>query len=297
MAKKKRWGKKFKDKRNWKEYNEKLVKRGEFYINPRFLETWLTEIKEMNCRKIGQPYMYPNSLIEFLTILHSKGFDYRSLNGIMGSLSKRLGPFPVISFSQIRRRMLTMDINFKAKSDDLVVAVDGTGLKVNNRGDWIREKWKLRRGWLKVVIMGDKAGNIIDIRSGNEQLDENASGRSMLRTNYRKIKKYMGDGLHYTKANFNLLDHLGIEPVIKIRKDASGSGVSPKAKAVQEYEKKGYKKWAKEKGYGFRWPASEGIFSATKRMFGESVSSHKKRNMYCEAKLKFWAYQQLKDIV
>ena len=45
MVKKKRWGKKYKDNRDWKSYNEQLVKRGEFYINPRFLNGWNEEIK------------------------------------------------------------------------------------------------------------------------------------------------------------------------------------------------------------------------------------------------------------
>ena len=44
--------KKYIDKRNWVEYNEELVKRGEFYINPRFLDTWNYEIKQMNAGKI-----------------------------------------------------------------------------------------------------------------------------------------------------------------------------------------------------------------------------------------------------
>ena len=40
--------KKYVDKRDWKEYNKKLVKRGEFYINPKFLDTWIEEVKAMN---------------------------------------------------------------------------------------------------------------------------------------------------------------------------------------------------------------------------------------------------------
>ena len=53
---KKRWGKKFEDKRDWKEYNEQLIRRGEFYINPTFLETWDEEIEKLNKGKVGQPY-------------------------------------------------------------------------------------------------------------------------------------------------------------------------------------------------------------------------------------------------
>ena len=47
MVKKKRWGKKYVDNRDWRAYNNELVKRGEFYINPRFLETWNEEVKEV----------------------------------------------------------------------------------------------------------------------------------------------------------------------------------------------------------------------------------------------------------
>ena len=191
--KKKRWGKKFKDNRDWKQYNEKLVKRGEFYVNPRFLDSWLDEIKELNHRKVGQPYVYPPSMIEFLGVLRSKGFDFRALQGIMRAFARRLGPFPVISFSQIRRRIKQLPLSFHAKSKNLVVASDGSGLKVSNRGEWMRQKWQIRRGWIKVVIMGDIKGNIVDIRIGNEDLDERAASRGMIRKNQANIDKILLD--------------------------------------------------------------------------------------------------------
>ena len=82
---------------DWKLYNKHLVKLGEFYINPRFLPTWNEEIEEMNVGKIGQPYLYPNSKIQFLAVLHAKSFDYRALQGIMRALSKNnTMPFPVL---------------------------------------------------------------------------------------------------------------------------------------------------------------------------------------------------------
>jgi len=296
MAQKKRWGKKYEDKRNWKEYNEHLIKRGEFYINPRFLDGWLDELKEMNFRKVGQPYTYPDSMIDFLGVLRSKGFDYRALQGIIRSLSKKLGPFPVISFSQIRRRINKLSLSFKAKSDNLIVGCDGSGIKVSNRGEWMREKWAVRRGWIKVVIMGDANGNIVDIRIGNENLDERAASRGMIRDNRKSIDKVITDGYHDCKDTFELCDMLGIKPAIKIRENASGKGLDPRAEEVRLYQSLGYKKWSEQKGYGMRWPATEGIFSAVKRIFGESVLSHKSRNMYHEAGLKFWSYQKLRDL-
>lgn len=295
MAKTKRWGKKYKDKRNWKEYNKQLVKRGEYYINPRFLDTWLEEISSLNHNKVGQPYLYPNSMIEFLAILKSKSFDFRALEGIMRALSKRIGGFPVISYSQIRRRIKKLPLGFAAKSDHLITGIDGTGFKVSNRGEWIRQKWKIRRGWVKVVILGDTKGNIVDIRIGNDNLDENKASRGMLRKNAKNIDKNLADGLHDCVDNFDIYEKLNIEPGIKIRKNANPSGFAPRPYAVQEFQSKGYEKWAKDKEYGLRWPATEGVFSAVKRIFAETLNSHTKRNLYHEAKLKFWAYQALRD--
>lgn len=297
MVKKKRWGKRYKDTRDWKAYNKQLVKRGEFYINPSFLDTWLEETRAMNKGKVGQPYLYPHTLIAFLAILYAKAFDYRALEGIIYGLSQKLGSFPVISFSQIRRRIQKLPLRFSPRGNHLIVGTDGTGVKVSNRGEWIRQKWAVRRGWIKVVVMGDIKGNIVDIRIGNEDLDEHAASRGMLRNNHQHIDKLLGDGLYDARDNFHLCDQLGVEPVIKIRENAStrARGCLARKREVLAYKKLGYKQWAKEKQYGMRWPSTEGIFSADKRMFGECVRSHKKRNMYHEATLKFWAYQQVKD--
>lgn len=285
------------DDRDWKQYNEHLIKRGEFHINTVFIETWQLEVKVLNRRKVGQPYLYPESLIQFLAILYSRNFDYRSLQGIVRGLSRRLGPFPVICFSQIRRRIISLPISFMRKTEDLIVAVDGSGMKVGNRGEWIRHKWKVKRGWIKVVVLGDKKGNVVDVRVGNENLDERASGRGLIRANKKCIRKVLMDGYHDCKDTFELCEAEGIETGIKIRSNASNKGFGRRPKEVRMYQGLGYEGWSKAKGYGFRWVASEGIFSAVKRMFGEGVRSHCIRNMYHEAKLKFWSYQQLKAVV
>ncbi|MEK6876374.1 MAG: transposase, partial [Nanoarchaeota archaeon] len=199
-------------------------------------------------------------------------------------------------FSQIRRRMLALPVSFDAKSNKLVVGIDGSGIKVSNRGDWIREAWDVRRGWIKVVILGDTEGNIVDVRIGNENLDERASARGMLRKNNKNIKKALMDGLHDCEDTFDLCEELGIEAGIKIRENANDEGLGARPREVRLYKNLGYKEWAKEKDYGMRWPSTEGIFSGVKGIFGESVKSHKTRNMYHETKLKFWSYQKLKDI-
>ena len=58
----KRWGKKFKDNRKWPEYNEQLVKRGEFLLALDFVDDWNSELGRMNACKVGKPFRFPNTL-------------------------------------------------------------------------------------------------------------------------------------------------------------------------------------------------------------------------------------------
>lgn len=295
MGKQERWGKIHVDTRDWQQYNEQLVRRGEFYVNPVFLDTWLVELKELNENKVGQPYAYPSSLIEFLAILHARGFDYRSLEGILRALAKRTSPFPVICFSQIRRRVLALNPSFSPQADHLIVGGDGSGMKMSNRGEYRTEKYTRHRGWIKVVILGDIKGNIVDIIIGDDDLNEPQAVRDMTQRNHKHIDKCLLDGLHDINETFDLFHHLDIDAVINIRSNANPSGLGARPRAVQEYQSQSYKAWTAKHGYGFRWPATEGIFSAEKRMFGEELTSHKKCWMYKEAKLKFWAYQAIRN--
>ena len=44
-----------------------------------------------------------------------------------------------------------------------------------------------------------------------------------------------------------------------------------------------------------RWVATEGIFSAAKRKFGESVVSRSKIGLMAEAIQRFWSYDVLRE--
>jgi len=58
---------------------------------------------------------------------------------------------------------------------------------------------------------------------------------------------------------------------------------------IRKYLELGYKRWAKETKYGNRWPATEGIFFAVKRKFGENLVSRKKESLINEAAQRFLA--------
>ena len=243
--------------------------KGYFYFNPEFLLTWNEEIKQMNAGKVGQPYLYPESMIKFLAVLHCK-FDFRALEGFMFWLSENYKyKFPAISYTQISRRYNALEFDFKILEEDmkdyLDIGVDGSGEKSTKRGGWMREQWKVKKGWIKVVIMGckNKKGKkyTIDIRVGNEGLDERASARGMVRKNHKNIGVLLADGLHENEDMFNLCDKYQIPTAIKLRDNCSVKTKSPRRKKeVRIYKSMPYEEWSREKDYGQRWPLTEGIY-------------------------------------
>ena len=76
------------DKRNWSEYNDKLVKKeGWFYLSTDFVSDWDKGLKKMNKHKNGRPYRYPKTFIQFgglaYAFLH---LPYRQLEGFLRAL-------------------------------------------------------------------------------------------------------------------------------------------------------------------------------------------------------------------
>ena len=72
-----------KKKRNWKEYNESLVRRGELLFDTDFLSGWSRELGKLNEGKEGARYRYPDSLMSMLAAIHVYLLPYRELEGFL----------------------------------------------------------------------------------------------------------------------------------------------------------------------------------------------------------------------
>ena len=73
----------------------------------------------------------------------------------------------VLDYSNISRRRINK-LNIKINEDDdedvsslqhddyyFVIAIDSTGIRVSNRGEWIRHKSNVKRGYLKIHVTVD----------------------------------------------------------------------------------------------------------------------------------------------
>lgn len=300
--------KKYKDNRNWKQYNEQLVVRGEFYLDFKFVGNWNKELKEMNKRKRGGQYKYPDSFIKWETVW-KQWVDYRGLEGIARTLAK-LGLIPNYNdYSTIWHRVHGMIPEIRLPTEkEIEVASDGSGLKTNNAGEYriykYGKKKSTKKKHLVVVITADikhkKLLNVDVHIEGKGKSEPRIAEKHLkkLKKKGMKIKKFYGDCAFDTNKFFDCLEESKIESAVKIRKNASTDycrGSKRRRCEIRDYRKLGYEQWASKKQYGMRWIATEGIFSAVKRKFGENIVSKNRVTMRVEAMQRFWSYDLLKE--
>ncbi|EQD76499.1 transposase IS4 family protein, partial [mine drainage metagenome] len=298
-----RWGKPYKDKRNWKEYNEELVIRGKFLFDLDFVDQWDSELSRMNKGKRGSPYRFPVSFMQLMMIWHQH-LDYRALEGIARSLVDlglipKYGDYTTIWY-RIHDKMPELDISGMQYAE---LGTDGTGLKTNNAGSYRIMKYgdpdTRKRKHLVVIITADvRTKKLVGIEShieGTGPSEPETASRHITDAVMKsvKVKEFYGDGAFDVNDLFTLLHHTGTDPIIKIRKNASTEhcrGSKYQREEIKRYKEEGYKQWAEEKHYGMRWPGTEDIFSAIKRKSGENCVSRSTKGLEVEGYQRFWIY-------
>ena len=277
--------------RDWKRYNEALVKRGLIFIDMDFVANWSRELKDMNDGKEGGRYRYPESFIKLLAVVHAYVLPYRQLEGFMRGLSQHVDGLKAPDYTTIWWRVSKMKVDMASNvklDKDVTIAVDSSGIKVSNRGEWIHKKWRVQRGFIKVHIAVDvKTKQILAIEVTKEDVgDAKVFGRLVRSSaDMADLRRVIGDGAYDSKANFRLASEMNIEPLIRVRKNASlkADGCMPRKFAV--VEQLGNTGWRREKGYGYRWMV-ESAFSCLKRVFGEYICAIKWSNIVKELLLK-----------
>jgi hypothetical protein len=302
MTKNKRWGKEFVDKRNHKVYQEQLLKRYEIYIDLDWVDSWVEELTLMNEGKRGAPYEYPNSMLEWQSLLVEK-FSTRGAE----SITRKLEGYNLIpkcnDHATIHRRVLKMDLKFNiSQGVEIHEGTDGSGFKMTNGGEYFQDKYgKSRRKFARVIITAtkDEILNVDVVVNEKGSLTEPQAAKKHIKQIIEEggnVKKSYNDGAFDVKDFFNFLEKNKIESAIRNRSDASthANGSTRRKKEVLKFKELGYKKWAEEKEYGMRWPMTEGHFSAIKRGYSDNSKGKKTENILIELKRKVWIYNKIK---
>jgi transposase len=293
--------------RNWKNYNESLVRRGEILLDFDVIDTREYELEDMNKNKEGRKFVYPDSFIKLLGYMRAYfHLPYRQTEGVVREHASNTLP-SVPDYSNISRRINRLDIKISdddrssLHSDNFVIAIDATGIKVSNRGEWIRHKWNVKRGYLKIHVAVDiKKKRVLSLKVTSEQIHDGKVLPDLvdditIKQN-KEIDMTIADGAYDNNKNFQFLSFRGIQSAIKVRKNSRCRKTNHylRNKAVQS-QKTDLQQWKDSVSYGKRWIA-ETVFSCIKRMFGEYVTAIRFDNMIKEIMLKVSLYNWFQSI-
>ena len=84
-----------------------------------------------------------------------------------------------------------------------MIALDSTGIKVANLGEWMRHKWHVRKGYLKihVVAVDIKKKRILSLEVTSEEVHDDGKMLKNLVDNAsenNKVKRVLADGMYMT---------------------------------------------------------------------------------------------------
>jgi hypothetical protein len=250
----------------------------------------------MNCKKQGRKFLFPESFMKLVGYARAYfGLPYRQTEGLLRTYHDTVPMIP--DYTAIHKRIDKLDVKIDPEvgNDNIVIAIDSTGIKVANRGEWLRDKWNRRRGFLKIHVGVDVTSKmIVSIKITDEHSHDAKHLPSLVddAQNHGKVIKVLADAAYDSKNNFSHLYHDNIVPAIKVRKNSSGKsrGCYPRKISVIS-QLTNYKYWKDSLRYGSRWIV-ESVFSVLKRIFGEHVMAHKRQNMVKELQLKVSLYNQ-----
>lgn len=287
--------------RDWSSYNESLVRRGQVLLDFDVIDNWDKELEIMNRAKVGEPYAYPNSFVQLLGYMRAYfHLPYRQTEGVVKAHAVDKVP-SIPHYSTINRRVNRLDIQINEKvGNDIVIAIDSTGIKVSNRGEWIRHKWHIRKGYLKIHVAVDiKKKKILSLETTSEEVHDGRVLKNLVDHTLKKntVKRILGDGTYDSNSNFRYLSTKHIKSGIKTRRNSKVRPTNCKSRNMAVIRQQtNFKGWKHSVSYGQRWMA-ETVFSSMKRMFGEHVSAKKFPNMIKEMFLKASLYNMFNRMI
>ena len=286
--------------RDWSSYNESLVRRGQILLDFDVIDNWYKDLDIINRAKVGEPYAYPNSFVQLLGYMRAYfHLPYRQTEGVVKAHAGNKVP-SIPHYSTINRRVNRLDIRINEKvGNDIVIAIDSTGIKVSNRGEWIRHKWHIRKGYLKIHVAVDiRKKKILSLETTSEEVhDGQVLKRLVDRTSEKnRVKRALADGTYDSNSNFRYLTQNHIQAGIKTRRNSKVNSTNCKSRNMAVLrQQRNIKRWKRSVSYGYRWMV-ETVFSSMKRMFGEHVTARKFPNMIKEMFLKASLYNRFSSM-
>ena len=193
--------------RNWTQYNESLVNRGNitFWFSDDVLKLW--NHRNQGYRR-GRPFVYRSA----------EGFG-RNMFSLLKVQEARIPDYTALC-----KRSKTLNVSLKVygKRGSLDVVVDSTGLKVYGEGEWkiYKHGRSKRRTWRKLHIAIDaKTQQIVAAEMTTNSRDDASVVPDLLTHIDGNVVSLRGDGAYDKRSVYHTTSRLGILPVIPPRKN------------------------------------------------------------------------------
>jgi IS5 family transposase len=288
---------------DWKDVDERLIRRGELILDLGFLETYEEELEAMNRGKEGRRFTLTHSHIRFLGVVrYLFSMPYRQLEGFARALNRLVPGLPSGDYSGLRRRILHLDLSLyrelgdAASKEPIVIAVDSTGMKVHKAGGWVERKHGKRKRYVKLhFAVNTETGEVVAMEVTTDDAHDSKVFPSLLEQSeeHGRVVRLYGDGAYDSSEIYEALASRGVEAVIKPRGNSRPDTPSPaRRRVVKEHLSLGHQAWARLKGYGRRWMV-ETAYSTFKRAFGEHCMARTMGNIAKELVAKATIYNLL----
>lgn len=281
--------------KNWKEYNQALVNRGNLtvWVDDEAISKWVS-VEKTGCK--GRSNTYSDTAIECaLTVRGLLRFPLRQTQGFFEGLFKMLDlGLDVPTYSTLSRRAaaLSIDIPKIDWSRPVNVLIDGSGLKVFGEGEWkmrVHGKDK-RRTWRKIHIGVDRESQeIIAVTLTQSNVHDSKETANLL-DQIENIATVTGDKGYDNKNAYNPIAAKGAKAIIPPRSGAAlkrknlSWGDVQRNRLVREKHLLGKQSWKTGSGYTKR-VLVETAFCRYKKILGQHLHTHKLANQKTEVRL------------
>jgi IS5 family transposase len=149
----------------------------------------------------------PIPLFSCLDICEHISTYHRQTQGVVRAHADAKVP-SIPHYSTISRRINKLEIRIsKHIGNDIVIALDSTGIKVANRGEWMRHKWHVRKGYLKIHIAVDiKKKKIVSLEVTSEEVHDCKILKKLVDkvSKNNDVNRVLADGMYDSKKNFSV---------------------------------------------------------------------------------------------
>lgn len=291
--------------RNWKEYNQALVQRGDvtLWIDQAVLDAWLN--RERTGQR-GASNTYSDLAIETgLTLRAVFHLPLRATQGMLASLLRLLpgttgadatgadatgAPVRAPDYSTLSRRAKTLDVALSrpVSGEPVHLVVDSTGCKIYGEGEWkVRQHgWAKRRTWRKLHLGVDEAtGEVLAATLSTNNVGDGEVLPDLLDQVCEPIGQVSGDGGYDQRDCYEAVRQRQEEQAYPI-----GTSIPPRRGAriwqhgntkgerlardenVRRIREVGRKRWKEESGY-HRRSLAETTMMRLKSRFGDKLQS------------------------